>query len=193
MSHPNLLTLVHITEDVFMKISQNYSYIVFKHSVDILNKDTTSSLQSTLSKNQTKLHPLSTEAGGHSARADTGWSGPGWGHLQCLQPAATQSLWQETVFNSSRWKFFSPSSLGNQEHLPFEKNLLGRASPRWKKTSALCGGGVLWGRLRTRCHQTRGLGSGRASSSSRTYCPACWGRAWLGTWRGRAAGAWGGS
>ena len=124
------------------------------------------------------------EAGGHSARADTGWSGPGWGHLQCLQPAATQSLWQETVFNSSRWKFFSPSSLGNQDTFP-----LGALHRVEEKSLYSVGGRGPWGRLRTRCHQTRGPGPGRASSSPRTFCPACWGRACMGTWGGRAAGA----
>ena len=48
-----------------------------------------------------------------------------------------------------------------------------------RKASTLWRGGALWGKLRTRCHQTRGLGPGRASSSSRTFCPSCWGRhAW---------------
>ena len=115
---------------------------------------------------------IRSEAGGHSARAATGWSGPGWKHLQCLQPAATQSFWQETVSNSSRWNFFSPSSLGNQDTFP-----LGALHRVEEKSLYSVGGRGPWGRLRTWCHHTRGLGPGRASSSPQTFCPACWGRA----------------
>ena len=106
------------------------------------------------------------------------------GALQCLQPAATQSFWQETAFNSSRWKFFSPSSLGNQDTFP-----LGALHRVEEKSLYSVGGRGPWGRLRMRCHHTRGLGSGRPSSSPQTFCPACWGRACMGTWGGRAAGA----
>ena len=102
-----------------------------------------------------------------------------------IMPPASRNT--ETL-TRNKTSFFSPSSLGNQE--PFPLGALHRVK---EKNLYSVWGRDAWGRLRTRCHQTRGLGSGRASSSSRTYCPACWGRACMGTWRGRAAGASGGS
>ena len=123
------------------------------------------------------------EAGGHSARADTGWSGPGWG-----------------LYNASsrpQHRAFDKKQLSIPQDGSFSPPLcwVNRIPSLWalhrveEKSLYSVGGRGPWGRLRTRCHHTRGLGPGRASSSPRTFCPACWGRACMGTWGGRAAGA----
>ena len=112
-----------------------------------------------------------------------------WQGALTMPPAGrnTESLTRNS-FQFLKMEVFLPSSLGNQDTFPL--CALHRVE---EKSLYSVGGRGPWGRLRTRCHQTRGLGPGRASSSPRTFCPACWGRACMGTWGGRAAGASGGS
>ena len=104
-----------------------------------------------------------------------------WQGALIMPPASrpTEPLTRNS-FNSSRQKLFFASSWVTREHLSFGKNLLGRASRRWSEN--LCS---VWGRgpvgeaKNTVPPNTRsGIRLCRhASSSSRTYCPACWGRA----------------
>ena len=102
------------------------------------------------------------------AGTDTG--GSGWGHS--VPPTGRHSeVFSQEIVLIHQGRSFSP-------FLHRVVRISSRVACN-RKASTLWRGGALWGKLRTRCHQTRGLGPGRASSSSRTFCPSCWGRhAW---------------
>ena len=60
-------------------------------------------------------------------------------------------------------EIFKSQFLKVEVFLPFLVGWSGSSSlPAWnRKASTLWRGGALWGKLRTRCHQARGLGPGR--------------------------------
>ena len=121
---------------IIVKVSKNSQKKVLKKVLNILSIFLSTQKSARKVTFVTHVISIMPEAGGHSAGADTGWSGPGRRHLQCLQPAATQSLWQETVFNSSRWKFFSPLRWVTRT-----PSLCARFTAWKRKASTLWGGG----------------------------------------------------
>ena len=92
-----------------------------------------------------------------------------WLGALTMPPAGRNTkLLTRNSFQFLKMEVFLPSSLGNQDTFPL--SALHRVE---EKSLYSVGGRGPWGRLRTRCHQTRSLGPGRASLSPRTFCLAC--------------------
>ena len=101
-----------------------------------------------------------TLAGGNPAGTDTGGAVL-VGGTQCPQPAATQKFFSQEI--ASMREIFKSQFLKVEVFLPFFFGWSGSSSlAAWnRKASTLWRGGALWGKLRARCDQARGLGPGR--------------------------------